>query len=137
MKFEKFGYWIMNDVVKPIAEKARDEPEPDAEIFTDDPKVQDKLKNYGSPKKIDGKCTLSIRFNTEKEYQEWKDYFGGGRQWEFIVSFPAIMRAQYKFHNSLEAEVMVRKVVQLLESGFDVYSASWTLDKKEEETKYE
>ena len=132
MKFDKFGYWIMNDVVKPLAEKSGDEPaadEPDAEIFTDDPEVKEKLNKWNEPKKLYGSCALSIRFENHGEYLQWKKYFGSGRQWEYIVSYPAVMRAVYTFSNSLEVEIMAKKIVQLLEAGFNVYSASWQLDR--------
>ena len=40
MKFDKFGYWIMNDVIKPIADSQKEgsetDDEPDAVLFTDD-----------------------------------------------------------------------------------------------------
>lgn len=141
MKFDKFGYWVMNDVVKPLAEKPGDEPagdEPDVEIFTDEPEIKEKLNKWSEPKKLYGSCALSIRFENHGEYLQWKKYFGSGRQWDFIVSYPAVMRAVYNFSNSMEVEVMAKKIVQLLEAGFNVYSASWTLDQngyggKEEE----
>lgn len=132
---DKFGYWIMNDVVKPII-KGQDHGEdgdPDVEIFTDDPDIKEKLTKLSEAKKIHGSCILSIRFNTHGEYLKWKKYFGNGQQWDFLVNYPAIMRAEYQFTNSLEVEVMAKKVVQLLEAGFDVYSASWTLDRPKEE----
>ena len=134
MKMDKFGYWIMNDVVKPLVENSNNDEGPDesdVEIFTDDPDVKEKLTKLSEAKKIHGSCVLSIRFNNHGEYLRWKTYFGSGRQWDFIVSYPAIMRAEYNFTNSLEVEVMVKKVVQLLEAGFDVYSASWKLDRPE------
>lgn len=139
MKMDKFGYWIMNDVVKPLIEKPDDisdpndtsEYEPDIEIFTDNPEVKEKLQKMSEAKPVLGSCTLSIRFNNHGEYLLWKKYFGIGRTWDFIVSYPAIMRAEYRFKNSFEVEVMAKKVVQLLEAGFDVHSASWRLDKPE------
>ena len=78
---------------------------------------------------MNGRCTLSIRFENEEEYERWKEH-SGGRQWEFLVSYPAIMRAEYSFHNSLEAEILAKKIVQLLQWGFNVYSANWTLEEK-------
>ena len=133
MKLDKFGYWILNDVIKPFGDIKDDDPEPDAEIFTDDPEVKKKLEKYNEPKPLKGTCALSIRFENKGEYLKWKKYFGVGRQWEFFVSFPAIMRAEYEFTNSLEVEVMAKKIVQLLEMGFNVYSAAWNLTEKEKE----
>lgn len=76
-----------------------------------------------------GRCTLSIRLENHGEYLKWRKY-NGGRQWEFEHTYPAIMKAEYYFHSSLEVEVIAKKIVQLLEMGFDVYSARWSLAKE-------
>lgn len=139
MKLDKFGYWIMNDVVKSIVDGPEEDgksEDPDAVIFTDDPEVKAKLEAYNREKKLKGKCVLSIRFENHGDYLRWKKYFGVGRQWEFMTSYPAIMRAEYEFTNSLEVEVMAKKVVQLLEAGFNVYSASWQLDENQNKERY-
>lgn len=73
-----------------------------------------------------GRCVLTIRFENGAEYAKWKKY-NPGRQWEFMVSFPALMRADYEFHTTLDVEMMAKKIVQLLEMGFNVYSADWQL----------
>ena len=132
MKFEKFGYWVMNDIVKPLTEKKSEDPEPDVEIMTDDPEVKKKLNALSKAKKIKGTCTMSIQIRNHGQYLKWKTYFGVGRQWEFVTSYPAIMRAEYTFTNSLEVEMIAKKVVQLLEMGFDVYSAQWKLEEKDD-----
>lgn len=151
MKYEKFGYWIMNDVVKPLmderekahtsgetmnelTDKSQDTPsdEPDIEITTDDPKIKARLDQLSQAKKVKGKCVMTIQFKNHGEYLMWKKYFGNGRQWEFLVGYPANMRAEFTFSNSLEVEMIAKKIVQLLEAGFDVYSSMWELDKNEE-----
>lgn len=140
MKFDKFGYWIMNDVIKPIADSQKEgsetDDEPDAVIFTDDEEVKEKLEKYSQAKKMKGSCVLSIRFETHGDYLRWKKYFGSGRQWEFMTSYPAVMRAEYEFTNSLEVEIMAKKVVQLLEAGFNVYSAAWNLEENKNKERY-
>ena len=73
-----------------------------------------------------GKCTLSIRFETEKDYKKWANALGN-RQWEFLTTFPAIMRAEYKFSSVDDVNMMVRKIVQLLQLGFDVHAANWQI----------
>ena len=103
----------------------------------DEPEEEDEDCSVAVPekeaKKIKGKCTLSIRFENHGEYLKWKTY-AGGRQWDFLVNYPAVMRAEYPFESSLDVEIMTRKIVQLLEMGFDVYSASWSLEEKEATT---
>jgi hypothetical protein len=76
--------------------------------------------------KLYGKCVLSIRFNNFGEYKKWQVYVGE-RKWDFLVSYPAIMRAEYEFHTAYDVEVMTKKIIQLLQMGFDVYSANWQL----------
>lgn len=84
------------------------------------------------PPPLNGKCTLSIRFETPEEYLRWKYYFKG-REWEFMVNYPAIMRSEIEFHNSLDVEIISKKIVQLLQNGFEVYSANWKLEDQKDE----
>lgn len=80
--------------------------------------------------KLNGKCVLTIRFEDREQYEEWKRYNPVGRQWEFLVSFPACMQAEYIFRNALDVEVMTKKIIQLLQMGFDVHATRWTLDEQ-------
>ena len=77
--------------------------------------------------KLYGKCVLSIRVENHGEYLKFKKYNGGVSQWDFIVSYPAILRAEYEFHTILDVEVMAKRIVQLLQLGFNVHSAHWQL----------
>ena len=77
---------------------------------------------------LNGYCTLSIRLNNHGEHLKWIQY-NGTPKWEFVVTYPAIVRAKYEFHDSADVDVLSRKIVRLLEWGFDVYSANWKLTK--------
>ncbi len=90
-----------------------------------------RLADEDTPSKLDGKCLISILFENAGEYIKWQKYFGE-RKWDFIQSYPAIFRAEYSFHNSMDVEILAKKIVQLLEAGFDVHSANWELKKEEE-----
>lgn len=96
------------------------------------PKTIEELNEPEEEEKVifNGVCTLSIRFESPDEYVRWKHY-EHGRKWEFNVDYPAIMRAEYEFHKKSDVERMAMKIVDLLQNGFDVYSASWKLDKEE------
>ena len=76
--------------------------------------------------KLFGSCILEIHFNNKYEYEKWLKYHPD-RKWDFIVTYPAVMRAIYDFHTALEVEIMAKKIVQLLQMGFNVYSARWQL----------
>lgn len=76
-----------------------------------------------------GKCIIEIQLKNHGEYLAWVKY-QHGRKWEFAHTYPAIMRAEYDFHSSLDVEMIAKKIVQLLEMGFDVYSARWRLAKE-------
>lgn len=76
-----------------------------------------------------GTCIIEINLKNHGEYLSWVKY-EGGRKWEFVHTYPAIMRAEYNFHSSLEVEMLAKKIVHLLEMGFDVYSARWRLAKE-------
>lgn len=86
------------------------------------------------PKPLYGKCILEIQLKNHGEYLRWQKY-NGGRRWEFDHSYPAIMRASYEFHTAMDVEVMTKKIVQLLEMGFDVYSARWQVSEEKSQLK--
>lgn len=81
-------------------------------------------------KPLRGSCRVSIQIKDEEEYQKWKS-LNGNRQWEYLVNYPAVMQAEYLFDDSLDVEIMAKKIVQLLQMGFEVYSASWKLTERE------
>ena len=74
-----------------------------------------------------GNCKLAIRFENRAEYLKWKRYIGNNQAWEFEVSYPAIMYADFEFHDSEDVEILVKRIVQLMEMGFNVHSANWSL----------
>lgn len=121
------GIWKAS--TKPLEDMEEDiveelpEPEEDPEYIPGEPV---------KPQEFKGKCVLSVRFENEEDYQKWLQY-NPGRKWDFLVSYPAMIRAEYIFTSSLDVEVMVKKIVQLLSMGFDVYSAGWKLEEKEGE----
>lgn len=128
MKFDKIkGLWteLKTEVSTPPDDASEpEELEDEAEIPI--PKEP--------PPPVKGSCILSIRIENRGEYLKWQKY-NPGYQWEFIVTYPALMRAKYEFKNALDVEMITKKIVQLLQMGFDVYSASWKLE--EQETKDE
>ena len=127
MKFDTLrGIW---KATTEITDKLPDEPEEEIPEQEEDPEYIPGELN--PPKKIKGKCILSIRFEDQYDYSKWLEY-NPGRQWEFIVNYPAVMRAEYEFKSSLDVDVMAKKIVQLLSMGFDVHSAAWKLEEKEE-----
>lgn len=81
-----------------------------------------------------GNVDLAIRFKNRAEYLKWKYYVDPNRKWEFEVSYPAIMRTEWTFQNSMEVEMLSKKIVSLLQMGFDVHSVNWRLTKSATET---
>ena len=93
------------------------EDESDNNVTADIPKKEDQLY---------GRCVLTIQFQNKYEYEKWLKYHPD-RKWEFLVTYPAVMRAVYDFHTTLDVEIMAKKIIQLLQMGFNVHSASWQL----------
>ena len=125
MKFDRFiGLWrdIGDEIIPNIPLKPNDISEEESET-----EKETENRPLSPPPDLKGSCTLAIRFNNHGEYLKWAKY-NPGRTWEFLVSYPAIMRARYSFKNALEVEMLAKKIVQLLTFGFDVYSASWELE---------
>lgn len=124
------GLWKPDDndyTPRLVLHDSEDDPEEKPE---DEQIVEQKKKKE---KKLIGRCVLSIRFQNHGEYLRWKQFAGIGRQWEFMVEYPAIMRSEEEFTNALEVEMLAKKIVQMLECGIDVYSAQWQLKKEKEE----
>lgn len=87
-------------------------------------------------KELIGECTLAIRIKNHGQYLMWQKLNGGGnRQWEFLVSYPAIMRGKYIFKTSLDVEIIAKKIVHLMQMGFDIYSANWRLKEQDGDDK--
>lgn len=87
-------------------------------------------------KEVVGECILSIKIENHGQYLMWQKLNGGGnRQWEFLVSYPAIMRGRYSFKTSLDVEIIAKKIVHLMQMGFNVYSANWQLREENKDDK--
>lgn len=94
--------------------------------------------NY-TPKedRLFGKCTLQIMFHDKYEYLKWRKYNGGKTRWDFMTTYPAIMRNVFEFHTSQDIDMMVRQIVQLLQMGYDVRAADWKLTEYKSQLKHE
>ena len=90
---------------------------------------EEKSTGYYVPKedRLFGSCILQIRIENEEQHKQWAKYNGGKQRWDFLVDYPAIMRATYDFHTSLDVDILARKVVQLLQMGFQVHAVDWKL----------
>lgn len=125
MKFDKIkGLWteLKTDISLPS-----DEEDPEPEELEDEAEIPIPKE---PPPPVKGSCVLSIRIENRGEYLKWQKY-NPGYQWEFIVTYPALMRAKYEFKSALDVEMITKKIVQLLQMGFEVYSASWKLEEQE------
>ena len=80
---------------------------------------------------LDGKCRVSIRFQNRAEYLKWAKYMDPTGRWDFDVQFPAIMRKEYIFHSIYEVELMIKRIIDLLQMGFDVSMANFNLTQEE------
>lgn len=89
---------------------------------------------YSYKEPITGSVDIAVKFENRAEYLKWKYYVDPGRKWDFDVTFPAIMRTSWTFKDSMEVEMLNKKIVWLLELGFNVYSSNWRLKKSATET---
>ena len=127
------GLWEQddNDYIPPTA--TDDLPDkPMGDPLDEEPSPHDPNARTYEPAKLNCKCVLSIRLENHGEYLKWQKYSGSYRKWEFIHEYPAFMRAEYDLNTAAEVEEMAKKVVQLLQMGFNVYSAQWKLEEVKE-----
>ena len=87
---------------------------------------------YGQYKPKDdrlyGQCTIQIYIQNHGEYLKWKKYVEGNQhRWDFMVNYPAVMRSSYIFHKVQDLDMITRKIVMLLQSGFNVRAVDWQL----------
>lgn len=78
-----------------------------------------------------GEATITIRFENKLQWQKYRKYilktgwdFDGG-------SNPYVAQLPIKFHTVDDIEFIVKKIVQLLQLGFDVYSCQWKMKQNE------
>jgi len=118
---------FLDDYLKPLNEKKFEIPEW-ANDDEDDESTENQSQKDITAKADEfyGRCVLSIKFENKYEYEKWLKYHPD-RKWEFLVSYPAIMRATYEFHTKQDVEILASKIIQLLQMGFQVYSADWQL----------
>ena len=88
---------------------------------------------YSYKEPVIGSVDISVKFDSKPEYLKWKYYVDPGRKWDFDVTYPAIMRTTWEFRNALDVETLNKKIVWLLELGFNVHSANWRLKKAQQE----
>ncbi len=82
-----------------------------------------------------GSCVLQIQIENGAEYLKWKKYNGGDARWDFMVTYPAVMRREYTFHTTADLDQMTYKIVQLLQMGFKVRAVNWQLEEYKSQLK--
>ena len=76
-----------------------------------------------------GKTTITVRFENRIEWQKWRKYVLK-TDWDFDGgSGPYIATMDMRFSCTDDVEKIVKTIVNLLQMGFDIYSAKWTLEK--------
>lgn len=74
-----------------------------------------------------GKATITIRFENRIQWQKYRKYILK-TDWEFDGGDrPYVAQLEQRFSSTDDVNEIVRKIVQLLQLGFDVYSCKWQL----------
>ena len=75
-----------------------------------------------------GSATITVHFDNRLQWQKWRKYVLK-TDWEFDGgNGPYTATLVEKFNCSDDIDHIVRRIVQLIEMGFDVYSCNWKLD---------
>lgn len=83
--------------------------------------VEEGVNNYY------GSASITVRFENRVQWQKWRKYVLK-TDWDFDGgSGPYIARLEEKFNCSEDVERITKRIVQLLELGFEVYSCQWKL----------
>lgn len=91
----------------------------------------EKARYIPKQERLYGKCVVQIQIANHGEYLKWQKYNGGTSRWDFVVTYPALMRKEYEFHTISELNMLTQKVVQLLQLGFEVRAVNWRLTEYE------
>lgn len=80
-----------------------------------------------------GQAKLVVRFENRAEWQKWRKYVLK-TDWDFNDSeYPETTSMIIRFANSEDIEAITRKIVGLLQMGFNVYSCNWGIDQAEKQ----
>ena len=90
----------------------------------------------GYVEKFNGRVRITVHFRNAGEYLKFRQHVMK-TNWMVGMPYPQYEFLVCSFVDYDEFNEVSRKIVNLLQMGFDVYTANWTLDKKlfETETK--
>lgn len=77
---------------------------------------------------ISGKATITIRFANRMQWQKYRLYILK-TDWDFDAGYnPYTAHIQERYCCVDDIERITKRIVQLLQLGFEVYSCKWELD---------
>lgn len=81
-----------------------------------------------------GKATITIRFENRLQWQKYRKYVLK-TNWDFDsgANTPYTASIEERFNCIDDVEKIVKKIVFLMELGFDVYSCNWSMLKQGEQ----
>lgn len=75
-----------------------------------------------------GHTTITIRFENRVQWQKYRKYILK-TDWDFDAgSHPYVARLEERYCCVDDVDRIVKKIVQLLQLGFEVYSCKWELE---------
>lgn len=93
--------------------------------------------NKNDPIQYFGMATITIRFENRIQWQKYRRYILK-TNWDFDGGMsPYTAHLEERFSCTDDVEKITKKIVQLLQMGFDIYSCKWTLFKTGDKQKIE
>jgi len=84
---------------------------------------------------FDGQATIKVRFRSNPEYVKFRTQVLK-TEWNPGDAYPTWEEMVVEFHNVEDLDRITRKVVHLLQLGFEVYSTRYKLDQQLAEEEY-
>lgn len=76
--------------------------------------------------KFDGRVTIRVRFKNRIEYEKFRKYILK-TGWAYDVGHPQYESLVVEFHSVEDVEHITRTIVQLLQQGFNIWLADFSL----------
>ena len=75
---------------------------------------------------FNGLVKIRVKFRSSLEYQKFRKYILK-TDWSYGIDYPIFESLIMEFHNSEDLHEVTKKIVELLQLGFDVYSSHYEL----------
>ena len=76
---------------------------------------------------FDGLVTIRVRFRSRADYEKFRKYILK-TEWSYDLDYPMWEELRLSFHNTEDVEIINKRIIGLLQNGFEVYCCKYQLE---------